>query len=80
MRPPSCQGALSLRPLTSKAFVAERMRFSELPAALSPLLLPADPLVFYYEMNVDPMQPRKQQVYDIEIETVCVAAGSLMAG
>lgn len=39
-------------------------------SALTHLLLPPEPLVFYYEMNNDPTVLRKQQVYDIEIETV----------
>ena len=51
-------------------FQVDRMKFSDVPQALSHLLLPADPLVFFYEICIDPMVPRKQQTYDIEIETV----------
>ncbi len=51
-------------------FRADRFKFADIAQALPHLLLPLDPLVFYYEINVDPTVPRKCQVYDIEIDTV----------
>eukprot|EP00051_Salpingoeca_urceolata_P009165 m.112143 g.112143 ORF g.112143 m.112143 type:complete len:416 (-) comp16162_c0_seq3:231-1478(-) len=51
-----------------RIFGKARLKFSELPTVVERFLLPPDPIVLPYVINVDPSVPLKQEVYDIEVE------------
>ena len=50
----------------------DRIKFVDIPAMIQPLLLPPEPAVMRYEINVNPATRFKQTVYDVEVEMVGV--------
>ena len=57
----------------------ERIKFVDIPALIQPMLLPAEPAVIRYEINVNTATRFKQVVYDVEVEVVSVGTVSSAA-
>ena len=45
----------------------EKIKFSEIPILLKPLLLQPDPIVIHHVVSVDPADAKKQSCYDIMV-------------
>jgi len=46
----------------------EKIKFSEIPILLKPLLLQPDPIVIHHVVSVDPADAKKQSCYDIMVD------------
>ncbi|XP_063964993.1 SWI/SNF-related matrix-associated actin-dependent regulator of chromatin subfamily D member 1-like [Lytechinus pictus] len=51
-------------------FECQRMKFSEIPHHLHPLLHAPDPIVIHHTINVDSTDQKKTACYDIDVEVV----------
>jgi SWI/SNF-related matrix-associated actin-dependent regulator of chromatin subfamily D len=51
-------------------FEVPRMKFTEIPKRLGPLLLPPDPIVIHHLINADAPEGKRTACYDIDVEIV----------
>lgn len=52
----------------TQIFGRQRIRFSEIPQLLQPLLHPPDPVIIHHMVSVDPADAKKQACYDIQVD------------
>lgn len=68
LQDPQERDVINLDPYLKQIFGANQIKFTEIPARLNPLLQSPDPIIIHHRIRCDPVDPKRQAMYDLDVE------------